>query len=114
MYGYGRNPDAPMTHLQLSSARSLLKTIDEHFGTIVFCRRYLERLGVEKYLLGLNSLVSHDIVRSYGPLNDIDGSHVAQFEHVSNRHCGPWQREINKEADYLVETRCEGGRQPWR
>ncbi|KAK2796818.1 hypothetical protein FQN50_009419 [Emmonsiellopsis sp. PD_5] len=55
IYGYGRNLDAPANpHLRLSSARSLLKTIDENFGTLVFCRRYLDRLGVKKYLLGVS------------------------------------------------------------
>ncbi|KAI9759863.1 MAG: blue light receptor [Chaenotheca gracillima] len=82
IYGYGINPDAPRTNLHLASARSLLKTIDQQFGTIVFCRRYIERLGIEKYILGLNSLVSHGIVQSYAPLNDVPGSHVAQFEHT--------------------------------
>lgn len=42
-------------HLPLASARSLLKTIDQNFSTIVFCRRYLDRLGLEKYLLGVSS-----------------------------------------------------------
>jgi methionyl aminopeptidase len=39
--------------VSLSSAKRLHKTIRENFGTIVFCRRYLERLGVEKYLAGV-------------------------------------------------------------
>lgn len=27
--------------------------INDNFGTIVFCRRYLERLGVDRYLAGV-------------------------------------------------------------
>ena len=40
----------------LASARSLYRTINDNFGTIVFCRRYLERLGVERYLAGVSIL----------------------------------------------------------
>lgn len=54
VYGYSKELDAPKTHLALASARALLKTIDQNFGTIPFCRRYLDRLGVEKYLLGVS------------------------------------------------------------
>jgi methionyl aminopeptidase len=83
VYGYGRQEHARTTGLNLpASAKSLLKTIDEHFGTIVFSRRYLERLGVEKYHLGMKRLVEEGIVEQYGPLIDVPGSHVAQFEHV--------------------------------
>lgn len=54
MYGYGKNPYARSVPLNLASARSLLKTINQNFGTIVFCRRYLDRLGLDKYLLGVS------------------------------------------------------------
>ncbi|KAL2216106.1 methionine aminopeptidase 2-like protein [Thermoascus aurantiacus ATCC 26904] len=82
VYGYGKNPDAPNVPLNLSSARSLLKTINENFGTIVFCRRYLDRLGLDKYLVGMNSLITNGIVDMYPPLNDVEGSYTAQFEHT--------------------------------
>jgi methionyl aminopeptidase len=85
-YGYGRNEHASGAGLQHASARSLLKTIDENFGTLVFARRYLERLGVKNYHLGMRSLVSNGIVQSYEPLVDVPGSYVAQFEHVSMVH----------------------------
>jgi methionyl aminopeptidase len=55
IYGYGRNAEVLGANLHLSSAKSLLKTIDTNFGTLVFCRRYLERLGVKKYHLGVSS-----------------------------------------------------------
>lgn len=57
IYGYGLSYSAPSNPpLTLSTAKRLHKTIRENFGTIVFCRRYLERLGVEKYLAGVSSL----------------------------------------------------------
>lgn len=83
IYGYGRNEHVSPRGLHQASARSLLKTIDENFGTIVFARRYLERLGVKSYHLAMKSLISQGIVESYGPLVDVPGSYVAQFEHVS-------------------------------
>ncbi|KIW70813.1 methionine aminopeptidase 2-1 [Phialophora macrospora] len=83
IYGYGLDHDAPLTvSLPLASARRLHKTIRENFSTLVFCRRYLDRLGLERYLAGMNSLVSHGIVEAYLPLKDIEGSYSAQFEHT--------------------------------
>ncbi|KAL8828931.1 MAG: hypothetical protein Q9191_002301 [Dirinaria sp. TL-2023a] len=79
---YAKKADAPNVALRVSSARSLLNTINKNFGTLPFCRRYLDRLGHEKYLLGLNNLVSSGIVEAYPPLCDIKGSYTAQFEHT--------------------------------
>lgn len=83
VYGYGRNENVSTHGLHHASARSLLKLIDENFGTLVFSRRYLERVGAKNYHLGMKSLVANGIVEQYGPLVDIPGSYVAQFEHVS-------------------------------
>jgi hypothetical protein len=41
---------------RLTSAKSLLKTINKNFGTLPFCRRYLDRLGESKYLLAVRAL----------------------------------------------------------
>lgn len=83
VYGYGRNEHANATGLHHASAKSLLKSIDQNFGTLVFSRRQLEHTGVKNYHLGMRSLVSNGIVNSYAPLVDVPGSYVAQFEHVS-------------------------------
>lgn len=95
---YAKKADAPNVTLRVSSARTLLNVIIKNFGTLPFCRRYLDRLGQDKYLLGvrsslinlpnanylqLNNLVSSGIVEAYPPLCDIKGSYTAQFEHVS-------------------------------
>jgi methionyl aminopeptidase len=83
---------------RLTSAKALLKTINKNFGTLPFCRRYLDRLGESKYLLAvrvlsllllhfhililtpqLNHLVSQGIVEDYLPLYDQRGSMTAQF-----------------------------------
>ncbi|KAF2867818.1 methionine aminopeptidase 2-like protein [Massariosphaeria phaeospora] len=82
IYGYGRNERASTSGLHHASAKSLLKTIDENFGSLVFSRRYLEHMGVKNYHLGMRSLVTNGIVQTYEPLVDVSGSYVAQFEHT--------------------------------
>ncbi|KOS45946.1 hypothetical protein ACN38_g3148 [Penicillium nordicum] len=53
VYGYGKDPSAPKRITShLASAKTLYQKINENFGSLVFCRRYLERLGVERYLAG--------------------------------------------------------------
>lgn len=51
---YAMRGDANSTDLTLSSARSVLRAIKKNFNTIPFCRRYLDRIGQEKYLFGVN------------------------------------------------------------
>ena len=55
IYGYGLNSNIPLaTPLPLASANRLHKTIRENFGTLVFCRRYLDRLNINSYLAGVS------------------------------------------------------------
>jgi len=81
---YALRDDAPTngSALRVQSARALLNVIRRNFGTLPWCRRYLDRLGQEKYLLGLNHLVNAGIVEAYPPLVDVKGSYTAQFEHT--------------------------------
>ncbi|KAN0100402.1 Peptidase M24, structural domain containing protein [Tylopilus felleus] len=79
---YAKIMDAPRVPLHLTSAKSLLKSITSNFGTLPFCRRYLDRVGESKYLLALNRLVSQGIVQDYPPLCDVKGAMTAQFEHT--------------------------------
>lgn len=69
---------SPLSH-RLTSAKSLLSSINKNFGTLPFCRRYLDRAGESKYLLALNHLVQQGIVQDYPPLCDQRGSMTAQF-----------------------------------
>jgi len=45
--------DGILSTYRLTSAKSLLKTINKEFGTLPFCRRYLDRVGESKYLLAV-------------------------------------------------------------
>jgi hypothetical protein len=54
---YALVANAPQVPLRLSSAKSLLNVINKNFGTLPWCRRYLDRLGQDKYLLGVSIVV---------------------------------------------------------
>jgi methionyl aminopeptidase len=79
---YMKNFDAPRVPLKLARSKQLLNTINKEFGTLAFCRRYLDRLGETKYLMALKNLVDVGIVDPYPPLVDSKGCYTAQFEHT--------------------------------
>jgi len=79
---YAKRGDGRHIPLRSAKAKGLLHTINTHFGTLPFCRRYLDRLGEEKYGVALKNLVDVGIVEAYPPLSDIRGSYTAQFEHT--------------------------------
>lgn len=82
---YMINPDAPpsaLSSLRSAASRRLYAVIRDNFGTLAFCRRYLDRLGESKYLLSLKTLVDSGLVDPYPPLCDIRGSYTAQYEHT--------------------------------
>ncbi|CAG8659687.1 11847_t:CDS:2, partial [Funneliformis caledonium] len=79
---YAKRHDIGHVPLRVTKAKSLLNSINKHFGTLPFCRRYLDRVGETKYILALKNLVDSGIVESYPPLVDIKGSYTAQFEHT--------------------------------
>ncbi|CAI4054590.1 hypothetical protein N7582_000109 [Saccharomyces uvarum] len=96
---YARSREDQQVMPTLDSAKKLLKVIDRNFGTLPFCRRYLDRLGQEKYLFALNNLVRHGLVQDYPPLNDIPGSYTAQFEHTILLHAHK-KEVVSKGDDY--------------
>ena len=92
---YGRLPDfglsdvrfvfwhfVPALLSRLPRAKHLLNVINENFGTLAFCRRWLDRLGESKYLMALKNLCDLGIVDPYPPLCDTKGCYTAQFEHT--------------------------------
>ncbi|KAI0304730.1 peptidase M24, structural domain-containing protein [Russula brevipes] len=79
---YAKIYDASQASVRLQTAKSLLRTITKNFGSLPFCRRYLDRVGESKYLLALNHLVAQGIVQDYPPLCDARGAMTAQFEHT--------------------------------
>mmetsp|Transcript_32861 Transcript_32861/g.79524 ORF Transcript_32861/g.79524 Transcript_32861/m.79524 type:complete len:475 (-) Transcript_32861:404-1828(-) len=91
---YMKNFHAPHVPLRLPRSKKLLGHINKTFGTLAFCRRWLERddggsLTVngakgrqEKYMGALKNLCDVGIVQSYPPLCDVKGSYTAQYEHT--------------------------------
>mmetsp|Transcript_502 Transcript_502/g.564 ORF Transcript_502/g.564 Transcript_502/m.564 type:complete len:458 (+) Transcript_502:162-1535(+) len=79
---YMKNFNVGHVPLRLPRAKQLLASIDRNFGTLAFCRRYLDRVGETKYLMALKNLCDAGIVQPYPPLCDVKGSYVAQYEHT--------------------------------
>jgi methionyl aminopeptidase len=86
---YMKQWDSDPKPLRLPRAKALLSHIDQNFGTLAFCRRWLDDAGQDKHLLALKNLVDNEWVRPYPPLVDIKGSYTAQFEHTfyMRPHC---------------------------
>ncbi|CAD7085474.1 unnamed protein product [Hermetia illucens] len=79
---YMKNFDAPFVPLRLASSKSLLNTINKNFGTLAFCKRWLDRAGATKYQMALKDLCDKGVVEAYPPLCDIKGCYTAQYEHT--------------------------------
>jgi len=93
---YMKNFHAPHVPLRLPRAKKLLNHVSKTFGTLAFCRRWLERedggsttingLGgsgkQEKYMGALKNLCDVGIIQPYPPLCDVKGSYTAQYEHT--------------------------------
>ena len=79
---YMKNYDIGHVPLRLPRAKALLGTINQHFGTLAFCRRWLDRVGQTKYLMALRNLCDSGVVDAYPPLCDVKGCYTAQYEHT--------------------------------
>lgn len=91
---YMKRFDAPHVPLRVASSKKLLAHINKTFGTLAFCRRWLERPDggsatvngqdgkQEKYMGALKNLCDVGIVQAYPPLCDVKGCFTAQYEHT--------------------------------
>lgn len=79
---YMKNFDIQYVPLRLQSSKQLLATINKNFGTLAFCKRWLDRAGATKYQMALKDLCDKGVVDAYPPLCDIKGCYTAQFEHT--------------------------------
>ncbi|GMG19010.1 unnamed protein product [Ambrosiozyma monospora] len=95
---YAKNLSAPANApIRLERAKKLMTTIENNFGSLPFCRRYLDRIGEDKYLLALNTLCKAGLVSDYPPLNDTRGCYTAQYEHTILLH--PTRKEVVSRGD---------------
>ncbi|XP_023332799.1 methionine aminopeptidase 2 [Eurytemora carolleeae] len=79
---YMKEFDVGHIPLRLQKSKQLLNVINKNFGTLAFCRRWLDRLGETRYLMALKDLGEKGIVNPYPPLVDIKGCYTAQYEHT--------------------------------
>ena len=91
---YMKRFDAGHVPLRMQSSKRLLGHINKTFGTLAFCRRWLEREDggsaalhgttgqQEKYMGALKNLCDVGIVQAYPPLCDTKGCYTAQYEHT--------------------------------
>lgn len=79
---YMMAPGAETVPLRSDKAKALMKHIDRNFGTLAFCRKWLDRQGQDRHLINLNQLCDAEIVSRYPPLCDVKGCFTAQFEHT--------------------------------
>ena len=63
------------------SARELLNTINKEYGTLAFCKKWLEEFH-PRHFRPLKTLCDAGIVKAYPPLSDIKGCFTAQYEHT--------------------------------
>jgi methionyl aminopeptidase len=79
---YMKEFEAGHVPLRLAKSKQLLHVIDKNFGTLAFCRRWLDRLDQSRYLMALKDLCDKGAVAAYPPLCDTKGSFTAQYEHT--------------------------------
>lgn len=79
---YMKNFDTPFVPLRLQSSKQLLGQINKNFGTLAFCKRWLDRAGATKYQMALKDLCDKGVVEAYPPLCDVKGCYTAQYEHT--------------------------------
>ena len=80
---YMKDFDVGTVPLRNAKARALISHINRNYGTLAFCKRWIERDGFKGgFIMPLKNLCDEGVVRAYPPLNDIPGSFVAQYEHT--------------------------------
>jgi len=89
--------DANPVPLRVKSAKTLLHSIEKNFGTLAFCRRWLDDLGEQRHLMALKNLVDNDLVQPYPPLVDQKGCITTQMEHTV--YLGPRCKEVLSRGD---------------
>jgi len=68
--------------VRTTKARQLASKLKKNFGTLAWCRRWVDRLPEDRYLGALKQLVDCGWVQDYPPLCDIKGCYTAQLEHT--------------------------------
>lgn len=67
---------------RIGSAKTVYNAIKKEFGTLAFCRRWLDDRGCTRHIMGLKALQDAGIVNPYPPLVDTEGCYTSQMEHT--------------------------------
>ena len=78
---YMREFDLDDVPIRDGKARGLLNVINREFGTLAWCRKWLEEY-FPRHIMPLKRLVDQGIVKAYPPLSDVNGCYTAQCEHT--------------------------------
>ena len=78
---YMKEFDVGHVPIRDKSARELLNTINKEYGTLAFCKKWLEEFH-PRHFRPLKTLCDAGIVKAYPPLSDIKGCFTAQYEHT--------------------------------
>lgn len=78
---YMKQFNADSVPIRDQKAKQLLHTITREFGTLAFCRKWLEEFA-PRHIMPLKRLCEAGVVEAYPPLSDISGCYTAQFEHT--------------------------------
>lgn len=93
---YMRNWDVDEVPLRNPKAKALMSEIQNRFGTLAWCRRWLDET-FPRHIAPLKNLVDAGVITPYPPLNDISGCYVAQYEHTIFLH--PTRKEVLSRGD---------------
>ena len=77
-----------LKNVRSPTAREILKYIDEEYGTLPFCSRWLYKKFGSKTFLALRELESNGIIHQYDQLIESSKCKVAQAEHTILIHDG--------------------------
>ena len=81
MKNYDITHDKPVP-IKNAAARSLMSHIDTTFGTLPFCRRWLDDQGQQRHLMALKHLCDLELINAYPPLCEVKGAFTSQMEHT--------------------------------
>ena len=93
---YMKDFDMGFVSLRNAKSKALLATINKNFGTLAWCRRWIDDEH-PRHITHLRELVQAGIIKAYPPLNDVPGSYVAQYEHTIFLH--PSRKEVLSRGD---------------
>eukprot|EP01155_Anaeramoeba_flamelloides_P010368 Anaeramoba_flamelloidesa325353_803.p1 GENE.a325353_803~~a325353_803.p1 ORF type:complete len:284 (+),score=44.43 a325353_803:1460-2311(+) len=79
---YMISPKGVNRSVSKKSSKRFKSFLLEHYSTMAFCPRWIDRLNQKQYYVDLKNLARNNIVREYPPLCDIPNSFVSQYEHT--------------------------------